>query len=153
MVLVKWGKKVARLAKAFGAKIVFNDIRTIKSRIAEYVSLNELFKISDIISIHYSSKERLITKKEILRMKKGVILINTARGFAIDEDSLYGGLKSGKIGYAALDVYNNEPYSGKLVNLDNIILTPHIGSYAKEARIRMEAKAVENLIKGLAKTC
>ncbi len=145
----KMGKRVAQLAKAFGAKIVFCDIKNIKSKIAERVSLSELLKISDIISIHSTSKEQLITKKEILKMKKGVILINTSRGSHIDDGCLYNGLRSGKIGFAALDVYTNEPYCGKLLQCHNVVLTPHIGSYAKEARIKMELEATENLIKGL----
>jgi D-3-phosphoglycerate dehydrogenase len=82
-------------------------------------------------------------------MKDGVIIVNVARGCAIDEEGLYDGLISNKIGYAALDVYNTEPYTGKLLSLKNMIFTPHVGSYAKEARIDMEIQAVKNLIKGL----
>jgi D-3-phosphoglycerate dehydrogenase len=150
--LGKIGKRVAHLAKAFGARVLFYDVKQVKGWTEKKVSLNELFRRSDIISIHSSTKERLIGEKEISKMKKGVILINTARGEVINENSLYKGLLSGKIAYAALDVYNNEPYSGKLSSLDNVILTPHIGSYAKEARIKMEVEAARNLIKGL-KAC
>ncbi len=84
-------------------------------------------------------------------MKDGVVIVNTSRGGAIDEKALYDGLKSGKIVSAALDVFSNEPYFGKLLELGNCILTPHIGSYAKESRIQMEIEAVNNLIKGLGK--
>jgi D-3-phosphoglycerate dehydrogenase len=62
---------------------------------------------------------------------------------------LYDALKSGRIGAAALDTFNKEPYPGPLINLENVVLTPHIGSYAQEARILMERQAAENLLKGL----
>ena len=143
------GKRVAQLARAFGTKVIFYDLKTIKPSLFRQVSLNKLLSDSDIISIHSSAKDTLIARKEISRVKKGLILVNTSRGSVVNEDSLCRGLRSGKISFAALDVYNNEPYSGKLLKLDNIIFTPHIGSYAKEARIKMETEAVKNLINGL----
>jgi D-3-phosphoglycerate dehydrogenase / 2-oxoglutarate reductase len=82
-------------------------------------------------------------------MKPGSILINASRGEIIDEEALCKALKEKKILGAGLDVFNNEPYSGPLTELDNVILTPHIGSYAKELRIQMEIEAVENLMRGL----
>ena len=82
-------------------------------------------------------------------MKKHSILINTSRGEIIDENAMFNALKESKILGAGLDVYNQEPYKGPLTELDNVILTPHIGSYAKELRIQMEIEAVENLIRGL----
>ncbi len=142
------GKRVARLARAFGASIQYYDIKKIKGSIMRQVSINNLLRSSDIITIHTSQKGRLISKKEIAMMKQGVILINTSRGSAIDEGTLYKALKSKRVACAALDVYNNEPYSGSLRSLDNAILTPHIGSYSKEARLEMEMQAVDNLIKG-----
>ena len=149
--LGKIGKRVAELAEAFGAKLIFYDIQTIKPKIFRQVSFPALLKSADIISIHCSSGEELITKKEISQMKGGVILINTSRGSIINEGDLHNGLRDGKIAYAALDVYKTEPYSGRLLSLHNVILTPHIGSYAREARIKMEIAAVRNLIKGLKK--
>ena len=88
-------------------------------------------------------------RDEIAAMKNGVIIINTARGSLINEDALCDALTSEKVQCACLDVYDEEPYKGKLVRYDNVILTPHIGSYAREARITMERQAVENVIKGL----
>jgi D-3-phosphoglycerate dehydrogenase len=93
----------------------------------------------------------LVSKDEIKKMKDGVVIVNTSRGGVIDEKALYEGLKSGRVASAAMDVFSNEPYLGKLVELENCILTPHIGSYAKESRIQMEIEAVSNLIKGLDK--
>ena len=67
----------------------------------------------------------------------------------MDETALCNALSSGQVACACLDVYEEEPYSGPLTEFENVILTPHIGSYAKEARIEMEKMAVENLLKGL----
>ena len=87
--------------------------------------------------------------EQISKMKPESILINASRGEMIDEEALYKALKEKKIMGAGLDVFNDEPYSGALTELENVILTPHIGSYAKELRIQMEIEAVENLIRGL----
>ena len=144
------GRRVAVLTKAFGAHPLAYDIRVERSAgVCPLVSWREILKKSDILSFHVSSNERLIAADELGKLKKGVILINTSRGQVVDEEALYTGLKSGRIAQAALDVHHPEPYQGKLQELNNIILTPHIGSYAKEARVQMEIKAVENLIKGL----
>jgi len=143
------GRRVAELAKVFGAKVIFHDQMPIRSSIAKRVSLDVLLKNCDIISVHASSKDCLINAKEIKKMRQGVILINTSRGSAIDENSLLQGLKSGKIAFAGLDVFEQEPYYGALVDLNNVVLTPHVGSYAKEARVKMELAAVENLLRGL----
>lgn len=144
----KIGRRVAALARAFRVEVIFYDVKAIKTKIAKQVSLAKLIHDADIISIHSSAKDMLISKEEINNMKDGAVIINTSRGSAIDEEALDDGLKSGKIACAALDVFSNEPYSGKLAELENCILTPHIGSYAKEARIQMEIEAVNNLIKG-----
>jgi D-3-phosphoglycerate dehydrogenase len=90
-----------------------------------------------------------ISADKMSLMKEGAILINTSRGGLVDEDALYDALKSGKLASAGFDVFEKEPYSGKLTELDNAVLTCHIGSYAIESRILMERQAVENLLKGL----
>ena len=143
------GKRVAEIAKSFGVDVVFSDVQKIETPLAKRVSLEELLNSSDIVTIHASGKNTIISEKEIEQMKDGAILINAARGGMVDEEALYDALVSGKISYAAIDTFTKEPYKGKLSELENVILTPHIGSYAKEARIRMEIEAVENLIKGL----
>jgi len=72
-----------------------------------------------------------------------------ARGGVVDEEVLFNALKDGRLAGAALDVFEKEPYNGPLKKLENIILTPHIGSYAKEARAKMEMQAAKNLVDGL----
>lgn len=145
----KIGQKVAELLMPFGCEIVCYDIRTedkeLKIKIA---SLDEILRTSDIISIHVSSKEQIIGREEFKKIKKGAWIINVSRGGVIDEAELYKALKEGHLSGAALDVFEREPYTGPLKELDNVILTPHIGSYAKEGRINMEIEAVENLLSG-----
>jgi D-3-phosphoglycerate dehydrogenase len=82
-------------------------------------------------------------------MKDGAFLINIARGGVVDEDALFTVLKSGKLTGAAIDVYTKEPYDGLLCDLENIIMTPHLGSYAKEGKLKMEIDACQNLIDAL----
>lgn len=148
------GRKAAELLKAMGAEIFYTDpnVREKDGRIFPRVEFKELLKNSDIISLHLSySKEnyRLIGQEEFSMMKQGAFLINCSRGGIVDESALYTGLKEGKLAGAAIDVFEKEPYNGPLKELDNIILTPHIGSYAKEARTEMEIQAVRNLLAGL----
>ena len=145
------GKRVAQLLRAFKAKAIFYDISRKTSSIATRVPLSTLLKESDIISLHVSGKKKIIGGREFKMVKKGVIFINTSRGSALDEAALVRALCSGIVAGAGLDVFEREPYKGKLAQFGNCILTPHIGSYAKEARIQMEIKAVENLLKGLSK--
>ena len=85
-------------------------------------------------------------------MKPGAMVINAARGGLIDEAALGEALKTGKLSAAALDVFEQEPYHGPLLEFGNIILTSHIGSLARESRQRMEIEAAENLLQGLIKT-
>jgi D-3-phosphoglycerate dehydrogenase len=78
-----------------------------------------------------------------------MVIVNTARGGLIDEDAVDRYLIQGHIGYACLDVFAEEPYFGPLKDLESVILSPHVGSYAREARIQMEERAVLNLLSGL----
>lgn len=145
----KIGKRLADLISPFNCKILYYDIRTDIDHWAQQVTFSELLKQSDIISIHVSFNKQIIGEPEIKQMKKGAWLVNVSRGEVIDEKALYIAIKEGTISGAALDVFSQEPYNGALKELNNIILTPHIGSYAKESRIKMENEAVENLLKGL----
>ena len=79
-------------------------------------------------------------------MKRGAFLINTARGGIVVEEALRESLECGHLAGAALDVFEDEPYQGPLAGLPNVILTPHMGSYAAESRMAMEIEAVRNLI-------
>ena len=133
----------------FGCEIVYCDIKSNDAGLKfKNASLDEILRTSDIISIHVSCKAQIIGKEEFKKIKKGAWIINVSRGGVIDETELYKALKEGHLSGAAVDVFEEEPYSGLLKELDNIILTPHIGSYAEEGRINMEIEAVKNLLNG-----
>jgi D-3-phosphoglycerate dehydrogenase len=141
---------------ALGAKVAGTDIQPdyewLQKNRVPLVSLEDLLKQSEILCLHVSyaiGNEHLIGRKEMEAMPEGAYLINTSRGEVIDHDALYSMLTNGHLSGAALDVFDQEPYSGPLTRLDNVILTPHIGSYAKEARLEMEMQAVKNLISAL----
>ncbi len=145
------GNRVAKLLAQFEPNLAFYDIVAQKGdRCCALKPLSELLSWADVVTLHCSAQDDkpVIGKEELKQVKKGCILVNVSRGSAVDEDALYEALKSGRLGGAALDVFNIEPYSGRLRELDNVILTPHIGSYAKEARIEMEMQAVKNLLSG-----
>jgi len=152
------GKRVAEMLLALGAKVSGTDVQAdsvwLETNQVPLVSLEELLQQSEILCLHVShtvSNKHLIGKKEIEAMPKGACLINTSRGEVVDHDALYSMLNNGHLSGAALDVFDHEPYTGTLTRLDNVILTPHIGSYAREARVEMEIQAAENLIEGLRK--
>ncbi len=152
------GKTVGNLVRAFGAKVIYNDlVKDSEFDWARCVKLDELLRSADIISLHVplvdtvDTNDYFINAKKISLMKEGAILINTSRGSLVDEDALYDTLDAGKLASAGFDVFEKEPYSGKLTELDNVLLTCHIGSYAIESRILMERQALENLLKGLSK--
>ena len=150
------GKRVTEMLLALGAKVVGTDIQPdyewLQKKQVPLVSLEELLKQSEILCLHVSHKsdnEHLIGRKEMEAMPKGAYLINTSRGEVIDHDALYSMLTNGHLSGAALDVFEQEPYTGPLTKLDNVILTPHIGSYTKETRLEMETQAVKNLLSAL----
>lgn len=150
------GKMVVELTQPFNLKYIAWDNSpdrqfAEKYRI-EFTGLDELLTRADIVTIHLPFAPELrgiIGKRELSLMKPDAFLLNTARGGLVDEDALYEALKEKMIAGAALDVFEKEPYTGPLIELDNIILTSHIGSYAREARVEMELQAAKNLLQGL----
>lgn len=142
------GTRVAEILTAFGAKIIYSDICD-KSLPYPHINVESLLREADIVALHASGTEIILDSPRIAMLKRGAIVINTSRGTLIDEEALYHALKDGHIAWACLDVFAQEPYSGPLKDLENVTLTPHIGSYAKEARVQMEIEAVYNLLKGL----
>ncbi|MDD5337291.1 MAG: hydroxyacid dehydrogenase [Candidatus ainarchaeum sp.] len=142
------GALVAEKAHGLGMDVIAYDRSEKKSAFAKFVSLDELFAKSDVISLHLSLTEEnrnLVNAQSIGKMKNGVCIINTARGGLVDENAFYEACKAGKIGGVALDVYEPEPYSGKLLELENAIFTPHIGSSTKESQERIGKELVQRL--------
>ncbi len=144
------GTMVARFAKAFDMTILYTkkeEDRQIEKELgAKFVSLDELLNLSDFVSLHVpltDDTRHMINASALSKMKKGAFLINTARGQVVEERALIDSLRSGQLGGAALDVFDNEPnLSPELIGLPNIILTPHIASGTIEARHMMGELAV-----------
>lgn len=137
------GKRLGRLARALNMNIIGYDVMPIDEEFAKEVGLmksdlNTLLQSSDYVSIHVpllDSTYHLLDAEKMSTMKKTAKIINTSRGGVVDEDALYDALKNGTLGGAALDVFEKEPAIGtKLAELDNVILTPHIGAQTKEAQ-------------------
>jgi len=149
------GRRVARLCQAFGAEVVAYDPYISQSLDGvTLLPLEKLLTEADVISLHLPygpGTHHLLDTAAFARMKSGAVVINAARGGLIDETALGEALTSGKLGMAALDVFEQEPYRGPLLQHDNIIVTSHIGSLARESRQRMEIEAAENLLQGLIK--
>ncbi len=149
------GQATARRAIASGMKIIYYNRNRVSEEIeklynAEYKTLEELLKESDFISLHTPLTEEthhLINEERLSLCKNTAFIINTARGAVIDEKALVFALKSGKIKGATLDVYEFEPkITEELLELDNVILVPHIGTATREARNEMAAQASQNII-------
>ena len=152
------GKLLVKLLKPFGCKIIVHDIEPdhdfIKEHGLELRSCDELFKESDVLSVHIplnKANKHFINRSRIAVMKTGSLFINTARGPVVDEAALTDALLQGHLGGAALDVFEEEPYEGLLAKLDNTILTAHIGASAQQSRKDMEYQATEDCIRVLQK--
>lgn len=140
------GQAVARRAISFGMKIVYYNRNRLNAEIekkynASKTSLSELLSMADVVSINTPlTKEtyHLIGAKELKTMKKSAFLINTARGSVIDQTELINALQKKKIAGAGLDVYENEPHiPDELLDLNNVVLTPHTGTATIETREEM----------------
>ena len=139
------GKKTAELFTKLGSEVMIYD----KFCEGSNCSFEEGLREADVISIHVSGEEEIITDEMISMMKDGVIILNSARGALINEQGLYNALKSGKVAWFWGDALWQEPYQGKLIECDNAILTPHISTYTTKCRASMEKQAVENLFRDL----
>lgn len=146
------GSHLAKLCKAFKMKIYGNDIKenlANKYPWIRFCSLNELVRSCDIITVHTPLDEttrNLINGKLMKQMKRGVVLINCARGGIINEKSLIENLKGEKISYAGVDVFINEPDINKgFLPLKNVLLTPHQAGKTVESRVRISNMLAERL--------
>jgi len=137
------GKRLARLARGLNMNIIGYDVIPIDEEFSKEVGLMKadlatLLQSSDYVSIHVpllNSTYHLLDAQKMSTMKKTAKIINTSRGGVVDEDALYEAITNGTLGGAALDVFEKEPAVGhKLAELDNVILTPHIGAQTKEAQ-------------------
>lgn len=148
------GQAVARRAIASGMSIIYHSRNHVSPEIetlynAEYVSFDELIAKSDVLSINTPATpetHHIISKEAINQMKPNAILINTSRGSTVDEKALIEALRSRRIFGAGLDVFESEPHiNSEFFNLENVILTPHVGTQTIETRIEMQEEVVGNI--------
>jgi len=154
--LGKIGKATLKLLNGFNCQFLAYDKKYDEKFIDEYniqkVSLEDLFAQSDIICLHLSYSTELyhlIDKIMLQYCTKSPVIINTSRGQLIDEVALINALDKKFISGAALDVYEKEPYNGPLCKREDVLLTPHIASFTKEVREKIEIEAVNNLVDNL----
>ncbi|PJJ79378.1 NAD(P)-dependent oxidoreductase [Mucilaginibacter auburnensis] len=145
----KIGLKLAEMLKVFNCNVIYTA-NSDHNNGYEYCTKEDLLKRSDIVSLHIPLKEdtvNYINEGELNLMKKNAILVNVARGKVINNAKLYQFLKDGRIASAALDVTDPEPISDPdVVNIPNLLITPHIGTAAAYARKEMTRAAISNLI-------
>lgn len=145
------GKTMSKLSKAMGMNVIYHDmIEYPGEEYGTFVTIEELYSRSDIISLHcpaYQSTLNMINKDSISKMKDGVIIINNGRGQLINEEDLADALNSGKVYAAGLDVSKEEPIKkdNPLLKAKNCYITPHISWAAKESRARIMDIAASNL--------
>lgn len=148
----KIGQRVAQLLEAFGTRILVYDIACPSAHQEKFIEFESVLKQSDIITLHLPYQEsthHMINQKALMMMKPTALLINISRGGLIDENALYEALQEKRIAGAALDCFEVEPYQGPLLSCETILMTAHMGSYAKEARDQMEKEASLSLLRGL----
>jgi D-3-phosphoglycerate dehydrogenase len=145
------GRRVAELLTPFRTKLIAVDPFLEKSATlpCPLLPLEEALSQADIITIHTSGEECLFDDAAFSHMKRGALLLNAARGNIVSGKALIAALDEGIVAGAWLDTFEKEPYEGPLCNYENVILTPHIGSYTAECRQSMENEAVSNLLKVL----
>ena len=151
------GRLVATMVQPFGAKVIYTDVFRQKEAVETklgltyYESFESMLPQCDILSFHCpltKDNTEMLNKQTLSMMKVGSIVINTARGKLINPDDLYCALTSGKLSAAALDTHYEEPSKEgyKLAELDNVIMTPHIGGLSYEAFHQMMKDAVDNIV-------
>jgi D-3-phosphoglycerate dehydrogenase len=136
------GRRIAEIGRTLGMSVLAFDVITIPHDVisalgARIVSLGELFRSSDYITLHVPMTPdtlHMVGGSKLSEMKKTAFLVNTSRGGVIDEEALASALREGRIAGAALDVFEKEPPSGAILSAPNTILTPHIGGQTEEAQ-------------------
>jgi len=145
------GARVAELMSVFGAEVLVADPFVEEAVPFPVVTTAAGFPRADVICFHNSGAECLLDVADLERLKPGVVVLNASRGGVASEEALVEGLRRAIIGGVWLDVFSREPYDGPLCDEPRALLTPHVGSYTKECRIRMESDAVEILLDALSR--
>ncbi len=146
------GRRTAALFRNMGSFVMVCDPALSQEDLQlgeKLIELKDGLKLADIITLHAGGNEPILTSAEFEGIKEGVIILNSARGNLINEDALIDALDSGRVHSAWLDVFSEEPYTGKLTEYEQVLLTPHISTYTVQCRRDMEISAVRNLINDL----
>jgi D-3-phosphoglycerate dehydrogenase len=147
------GQRVGDLLKAFGARcLVFDpyvEDADVPDDVQSVATLADGLRQAEIVTLHASGAEVILDAAAFEVMRDGVLLLNSARGELVDETALIRALESGKVAGAWFDAFWNEPYTGRLTEFSQVILTPHVGTYTRECRRDMETAAVKNLLRDL----
>ena len=143
------GSAVARRARGFELRVLYTQRRRVETELGEYRELDDLLAESEVVTLHVPltpETDGLIDARRLALLRDGACLVNTARGEIVDEDALVSELVSGRL-RAGLDVFRDEPnVPPALLELPNVVLTPHIGSGTREAREAMTQLVVDNVL-------
>jgi len=144
------GKSVAARASVFGMRVAYTSRTAGTSHLGEAMPLDRLLSTSDVVTLHCpltAETRHLINQTTLARMKRSAYLVNASRGPVVDEAALVWALENHLISGAALDVYEREPELHRgLLSLENVVLSPHLGSSTIETRTTMIQLAVDNII-------
>lgn len=148
----KVGQAFAKLLSGFQCTLLAYDPyfkNSLPGNVRQVSGMNEILRDADVLSLHIPSTtetKNLVNAETLSKVKPEVLLINTSRGDLVDEQALHEFMKSHPVAGAYLDVFQQEPYTGPLTQLSNVVVTPHIGTFTKETRVDMEVQAAMNLI-------
>ena len=151
------GQQVARRALALGMHVLAFDPFVSRERFRELgaeraASQEAVFASADIVSLHLPLTDETraaVSAETLAKAKEGIRIVNTARGELVDEEALLDALRSGRVAAAALDVFSSEPYSGPLLELDNVVVTPHLAASTEEAQDRAGVIVAEQVAAAL----
>ncbi len=146
------GRRTAELMSPFGIRVFVVDPVLEQGDLAAgetLVTLDEGLKQADVVSLHASGEEVILGPEQFDIMKRGALLLNSARGELVDENSLLQALDDGVLKGAWFDAFWREPYAGPLLGRNDVILTPHLGTYSEQCRLSMELSAAKNLLNDL----
>jgi glyoxylate reductase len=145
------GQAMARRALGFDLRVIYDSPRPVDLPGARRVPLGTLLAESDFVSFHCPltpETENLLSRERIARLKRGAVVVNTARGAVVDDDALADALRSGQVAAAGLDVFRDEPrVPAAYLGLENVVLTPHLGSGSRETRAAMARLTLDNVLR------
>jgi lactate dehydrogenase-like 2-hydroxyacid dehydrogenase len=152
------GQAMARRARGFDMTVLYHSRNRLTPELEQgaqyFASLHDMLPHCDFLSLHAPAgpaTDKIVNAEALAKLKRGAVLVNVARGGLVDEDALFDALTSGQLFAAGLDVFRSEPdYDVRFAGLDNVILSPHIGSGSVETRNAMGFRALDNIVSVLA---